>query len=225
VQELDSSPEAILNHGSSFLFEAHQQTLKMAPKGVMKSKRIGKFGKPVENHTTGEAAIMRRPAAQSAVESVEDNIEQILSAIHNTISSVPYNAAPAAGVQLHPAALTSTDPHGFPSTRTVIPSFIAPDLSQIHLTTHRGTRKEIEIKENPKVSLHFQDPRGKGGWATIKGDASLRPGADAMSLEILMCPCKCEVMSYTEGIMGDDDGWMPRILVKKGSTGSWKLAQ
>merc|ERR1711865_889825 len=85
--------------------------------------------------------------------------QEVIHVIQRTISSVPYGAAPAVGVQLHPAALTSIDAQGYPSTRTVVPTFVAHDLSEIRLMTKKGTRKEMEILANPKTSLHFQDPR------------------------------------------------------------------
>merc|ERR1719174_2124570 len=114
-------------------------------------------------------------ALESAAAARERTQKQ-LSAMHATIASIPYNAAPAVGVQLHPAALTSMDSSGYPSTRTVVPGFVAQDLSEIQMTTQKGTRKEAEIKSNPKVAVHFQDKRGRGGWVTLKGEALMKPG-------------------------------------------------
>jgi len=149
----------------------------------------------------------------------------LIKAIHDTIESIPYEEAPAAGVLLHPAALTSIDGSGFPSTRTVIPTYIAQDLSEVRIPSQTGTRKETEITANPRVSLHFQDQRGRGGWVTLKGMADLQKSGNGEEMHIILRPERCEMMSFMEGAMAYDDGWQPAILVKLPGGEGWRRSQ
>jgi len=168
----------------------------------------------------------RTPAAlvaREAEEKTSQKVQRVLAAIHATISSIPYHAAPAAGVTLHPAALTSKDAHGFPSTRTVVPAAVAADLSEVKISTRKGTRKEAEIRADDRVALHFQDQRGRGGWVTLKGRALVRSGAQEGMLDIVLKPTTCEAMSYVEAeLLVDSEGFTPVSLTRKGD--EWELA-
>merc|ERR1740129_1043734 len=181
------------------------------PAGVLKAKAVvtegassSKFDKALSRASTGDAKPRTAP----------NRTQTLMKAAHDTISSIPYTAAPAVGVQLHPAALSSVDKDGFPSTRTVIPNFVAQDLSEVRLSTRKGTRKLAEIEANPKVSLHFQDQRGRGGWVTIKGEVTTKPGSEEDVVDIVLTPRRCEAMSYVEDAMADEEGWKPAIMVK-----------
>lgn len=168
----------------------------------------------------------RTPAAlvtREAEEQSKRKVQSLLAAIHATISSIPFHAAPAAGVTLHPAALTSQDAQGFPSTRTVVPGAVAVDLSEVKISTRKGTRKEAEIKADGRVAVHFQDQRGRGGWVTLKGHASIRPGVQEGMLEIVVKPITCESLSYVETeLLIDGEGFQPVRLTRDGD--EWKLA-
>jgi len=171
-----------------------------------------------------EKALLKAASQEARPAKALNKTQTLLKAALDTIASVPYVAAPAVGVRLHPAAFTSIDKDGFPSTRTVVPTFLAADLSEVRLSSRAGTRKLAEIEANPKASLHFMDQRGRGGWVTLKGEAALRPGGEEGAVEVVLSPQRCEVMSYVEGAMADDEGWKPAVLVKaKGE--AWRRVQ
>jgi len=147
--------------------------------------------------------------------------QELTNTIHKVIASIPFKAAPAAGVTLHPAAFTTFDADGYPSTRTVVPHYISDDLAEIRITSKTGTRKEQEISEDNRVSLHYHDQRGKQGWVTIKGYATLKEGVQEDTIEIVIRPERCECVSYNENMSADGDGWKPAIMVSAGSSG-WR---
>lgn len=202
-----------------------KNTKSKAPiKGKVVRKRPAAMGTLVEDSVenskreelakvAGEQTKQAEEKANQAKEQVKERLRECIVAIQETIGSIPYHAAPAVGVTLHPAALTSCDGNGYPSTRTVVPNAITADLSEVKMTTRKGTRKEAEIKANGKVALHFQDQRGRGGWVTLKGTATIGPGAQADHLDVVMKVSKAEAMSYVvEGLRKDEEGWKPVLL-------------
>jgi len=190
---------------------------------VLKRPAVVKKSKSITSTLTGELQEMSICFPEEKPPKTKK--DALIKAIHDTIESIPYEAAPAAGVLLHPAALTSIDGSGFPSTRTVIPTYIAQDLSEVRIPSQTGTRKEAEITANPRVSLHFQDQRGRGGWVTLKGMADLQKTDNGEEMHIILRPERCEMMSFVEGAMADDDGWQPAILVKLPGGEGWRRSQ
>jgi hypothetical protein len=150
--------------------------------------------------------------------------QELISVIHRTINSIPYKSPPVAGVRLHPCVLTSIDEDGYPSMRTVVPSHLEPDLSEIRIVTRIDTKKIQEIQKNKHVSLHYQDQRGRGGWVTLKGDAKIHLKKEGEMAEVVVCPERCEVVSYMEGPTSADDGegWKPAVLVRPNGGADWR---
>lgn len=177
---------------------------------------------PVERESDLLSPKIRAPKAPSRTEA-------LLTVVKRTMSSIPYKAAPVVGVRLHPAVLTSVDQDGFPSMRTVIPAFVAPDLSEIRINTKIDTRKVQEIQKNKRISLHYQDQRGRGGWVTLKGDAKLSlSGKEEDSAEVLLVPDRIECVSYIEGPTSADngEGWKPAVMVRTpGQKPGWRRTQ
>jgi len=170
-----------------------------------------------------ESDVDAEVANEQTQQAQQQRVKACLQAVHATISSIPYHAAPAVGVTLHPAALTSVDPQGFPSTRTVVPTLVASDLSEVRMSTRKGTRKLAEIQGNSKVAVHFQDQRGRGGWVTLKGCATTQPGAQEGTVEVILKPTKCEALSYVESdLLTDEQGFKPVLL--EHANGEWRFA-
>jgi hypothetical protein len=154
--------------------------------------------------------------------------QELINVIHRTINSIPYKAPPVAGVRLHPCVLTSIDEDGYPSMRTVVPSHMEPDLSEIRIVTSIDTKKIQEIQKNKHVSLHYQDQRGRGGWVTLKGDAKINFKPEGDMAQVAVRPERCEVVSYMEGPTSADngEGWKPAVLVRpNGGADGWRRTQ
>eukprot|EP00929_Paragymnodinium_shiwhaense_P050963 TRINITY_DN25657_c0_g1_i1.p1 TRINITY_DN25657_c0_g1~~TRINITY_DN25657_c0_g1_i1.p1 ORF type:complete len:192 (+),score=23.71 TRINITY_DN25657_c0_g1_i1:67-642(+) len=148
----------------------------------------------------------------SVIEELQE-ASRVVAAALRTMEQVTYRGA-ATGP--HPATLISLDAHGYPSARTVVPRAVAPDLTFFRLHTRIGTRKVTEIGQNPKVSLNFVDPRGRGGWLTVKGDATVENDGKG-GMNILFTSQLLEMVNYNEvGAMEDRDGWVPKILARNG---------
>jgi len=209
-------------------------------KKAVKAKEVHKAASKFEK-ALNRASMLKRPAAapsspvkeesdddaevasEQTQQAQQQRVKACLQAIHATISSIPYHAAPAVGVTLHPAALTSADPQGFPSTRTVVPTLVAGDLSEVRMCTRKGTRKLAEIQANSKVAVHFQDQRGRGGWVTLKGCATTQPGAQQDTVEVVLKVTKCEALSYEEpDLLTDEQGFKPVLL--EHADGEWRVA-
>ena len=173
-----------------------------------------------------QAAAAEAPEEPLRPAKKESKAQELLGAIRRTIASVPFKAPFIAGVRLHPGVLTSYDEDGFPSMRTVIPHEMAEDLSEVCIRTNMATRKVQEIQRNKKVSLHFQDQRGRGGWVTLKGDAKVDfVGASDDVVELRLRPDCCECVSYVEGPTSADAGagWKPAVLQRQAD--GWRRSQ
>jgi len=145
-------------------------------------------------------------------------IQKLLAKAKRCIEAVPYQGSSKGP---HPVSLITFDSEGFASARTVVPREFAEDLSFILLNTRKDTRKVGEIQHNPKVSLNFQDQRGRGGWLTMKGVAELQP-LDGNSVNILVTIVQIEGVSYNEDFMADREGWKPMVLRRV--DGRWAVA-
>jgi len=149
--------------------------------------------------------------------------QEFLNVVRRTMLSIPFKAPCVAGLRLHPAVLTSFDEDGFPSMRTVIPYEVAGDFSDIRVRTDMATRKVQEIQTNSKVSLHYQDQRGRGGWVTFKGDAKIVIAGNDL-VEIVIRPERCECMSYVDGPTSADngEGWKPAVAIRPAGGDTWR---
>jgi len=190
--------------------------LDVAPK-IMKKPAAAKLSQINENQPNDpckEAELEEKEPKKTLTSKPFNKSQDMISVIHRIIQSIPFKEPAAPGVVLHPGALTSFDEEGYPSTRTVIPDYISDDLSEIRVNSKEGSRKQTELSNNSKVSVHFQDLRGRGGWVTIKGLAKLKASRTNGYFTIVIVPERIEVMSYNEGVMADADGWKPAIMVR-----------
>merc|ERR1712046_80705 len=142
---------------------------------------------------------------QTCTESMSDaSVRQVIAKAKKCIDAVPYRDRH----DVHPVSLITLDKDGFPTARTVVPREYNDDVSFIRLNSRKGTRKIDQIRQNNRVSLNYQDQRGRGGWLTIKGTAKLEEARDG-SLDILVTAVALEGVNYNEGLMADEDGWVP----------------
>lgn len=102
--------------------------------------------------------------------------------------------------------------------------FAPGDDMVIWLGTHRRSRKVDQIRNDPRVAIHYLAPGGSG-YVSISGTARLvddpsekarhwkqeweqfYPDAEADYLLIAVTPETLEVVDYDTGIVGDPDTW------------------
>jgi general stress protein 26 len=127
-------------------------------------------------------------------------------------------------------ALVTMDASGEPQARAMDPFPPEEDMT-VWLGTHAGTRKVGQIRRNPKVTLFYLEPSGRG-YVTLIGDAELvdDPGEKARHwkdawqpfyrdgnrgedyLLIRVRPRRLEIVSLIHGIAAEPDGWKPAIV-------------
>jgi len=125
-------------------------------------------------------------------------------------------------------ALITTDSTGEIHVRTMDP-FSPEDNMVVWLGTNSNTRKVIEIKNNPNVTLYYNDPNGTG-YVVISGKAQIiddpaettkrwkeewtqfYPNREKNYKLIKVVPEKMEVINYSIGIAGDPVTWRVPIL-------------
>jgi len=96
----------------------------------------------------------------------------------------------------------------------------------VYLVTNPKSRKVQEIKNNPRVSLTFQN-KSQESYVTIKGRAFLIQDLDSKekfwkkkwtpyykdidknALLIKVIPLSMEVVNSSKGIVGDKETWSP----------------
>ena len=135
----------------------------------------------------------------------------ILKAASDILGRVPY------------CALITLDSAGQPQARTMEP-FPPEDDFVIWLGTNPKSRKVAEIKNDPRVTLYYQDLSGNGyvvitGRAVLVNDAKEKekhwkekwarfyPDRDSSFLLIKVIPKTLEVVSYEHGLTGDKISW------------------
>ena len=153
-----------------------------------------------------------------AQESVSGD-ELLLKAASEIIGQVKY------------CALITLDESGHPQVRTMEP-FPPEENFIIWFGTNKNSRKVVEIKNDPRVTVYYGDPSGNG-YVVITGTAFLvddpkekekrwmehweqfYPDRDANYLLIKVIPQRLEVVSYKHGLTGDSVSWRaPRIELK-----------
>lgn len=155
-------------------------------------------------------------------------MEDLLGRVWNSIRAVEYyndSNGTKLTPNIHPVSLITYGADGYPSARTIAPLEIAADLSEFRFYTRQDSRKVKDIQRNPKVSLAWQDQRGRGGWVTIKGDAELRPGkSKTFPVDIIVMARVIEAVSYNEGLLQDDGtGERPIVLEReRGTRNGWR---
>ncbi|CAD7933487.1 unnamed protein product [Amoebophrya sp. A120] len=139
------------------------------------------------------------------------NIDEIIRRMFKVIDRIPYHDDNGKN-GIHPVSLITLDENAFPSSRLVVPRGISNDFTSIKLNTRTNTRKVQEITNNSnKVSVTWEDQKGKGGWIVAKGVAVIVP-LDQARCDILVDVVKVEVMDYNEKLMADTEGWKPLVL-------------
>ena len=121
-------------------------------------------------------------------------------------------------------ALITISSTGEIHVRTMDP-FSPKDSMVIWLGTNSNSRKVIEIKNNPNVTLYYNDPKGIG-YVVINGKAQIiddpkettkrwkeewtrfYPNREKDYILIKVVPEKMEVINYKLGIAGDPVTWL-----------------
>jgi general stress protein 26 len=124
--------------------------------------------------------------------------------------------------------LITLDHEGFPRARTMDPFTPEEDLT-VWLGTNPKSRKVIEIKKDPRVTLYYFDGSA-AAYVTIQGTAELvndkeskekywkdhwtafYPDSDEHYLLIKVSPNQLELVSYKHGIEGDSIYWTPPVI-------------
>jgi general stress protein 26 len=125
-------------------------------------------------------------------------------------------------------ALITTDSSGEIHVRTMDP-FSPGDNMVIWLGTNSNSRKVIEIKNNPNVTLYYNEPN-RTGYIVISGKAQIiddpeettkrwkeewtqfYPNRENNYILIKVVPEKMEVINYKLGIAGDPVTWLVPFL-------------
>ncbi len=133
-------------------------------------------------------------------------------------------------------ALITLDESGRPHVRTMDP-FVPGDDMVVWFGTHRRSRKVEQIRNDPRVAIHYLAPGG-AGYVTIMGTArivddptekarrwkdeweQLYSDSEADYVTIAVTPETLEVLDYSKGMMGDADTWkVPSVKFVSGQSG------
>jgi len=144
-------------------------------------------------------------------QSPQNHSDNLIVAAKEIINSVRY------------CALITTSSTGEIHVRTMDP-FSPEDNMVIWLGTNSNSRKVIEIKNNPHVSIYYNDPN-RSGYVVISGKAQIiddaeettkrwkeewtqfYPNREKNYILIKVVPEKMEVINYELGIAGDPVTW------------------
>ncbi len=125
-------------------------------------------------------------------------------------------------------ALITLDEKGLPRVRAMDPFAPESDLT-VWFGTNRNSRKVLQIKNDPRVTLYYL-ANDASGYVTIHGVARLvndplelenrwkeeweafYPDRSTDYLLIKVSPLWMEVISYPHGITGDPVTWQPPML-------------
>lgn len=126
-------------------------------------------------------------------------------------------------------ALVTLNEDGFPVVRMMDP-FIPENDFTVWLATNPNSRKAVQIKKNPKVSLYYVE-QGSVGYVMLQGNAELvnnpeekvkrwkeeweafYPNKLEDYLLIKVTPLSMEVVSYNHNLIGDPKTWKaPKII-------------
>jgi general stress protein 26 len=107
--------------------------------------------------------------------------------------------------------------------------FLPEEDMVVWLGTDRGTRKVQDIERDPRVTLYYFAPEADG-YVTISGTARLvddpaekdrrwKSGWEPYYADreedyvlIAVSPTWMEVISYSRGIVGDAETWVPPVV-------------
>ncbi len=126
-------------------------------------------------------------------------------------------------------ALITLDDEGRPRARTMDP-FLPEDDFTVWFGTNSNSRKVVQIKNDPRVTLYYYDSK-KEGYVVINGTAQLvdesvekekywkeewaafYPNKADNYLLIKVSPIWMEVLSPGDGIYNDTITWQPPIIL------------
>jgi len=121
-------------------------------------------------------------------------------------------------------ALVTLDASGQPQVRTMDP-FAPDDDMVVWFGTFRKSRKVAQIRNDPRVALHYLAPEGVG-YVSIEGTARIvddpaetaqrwkdeweafYPDRDADYVLIAVTPKTLRVLETTQGVMADEKTWV-----------------
>ena len=125
--------------------------------------------------------------------------------------------------------LISTGVDGYPNARMM--EYFQPDEKwTIRMGTNRNSRKVKEIKKDNKISLYYESSDGDG-YLLLKGEGSIvedsdeklkyfkkgwekyYPGKRENFVIIKFVPIKLEIVSYKNGLIGDNVTWEAPSLI------------
>jgi general stress protein 26 len=129
---------------------------------------------------------------------------------------------------LHYCALVTIDSSGTADVRTMNP-FPPEDDMTVYMATDTRSRKYLEIKKNPKVSLYYANHAVSEGYVTITGRAELvTDNAEIQKRKrdywaqafpdfkylvlIKVIPEKLEVINYKRKMLNAKVGWAAREI-------------
>ena len=126
-------------------------------------------------------------------------------------------------------ALITVDTNHRPRVRMMSTLQPEPDFT-VWFGTNPSSRKVIQIKQNPEVTLYYQE-EGNSGYVMIQGTANLVNGNKEKEIHwkdqwkefypsypddyllIKVTPNWMEVVSYKHNILGDPETWEPAKVV------------
>ena len=127
--------------------QAEQEAKQAAKKAEQEAKEAAKKAEQEAKQAEREARAAAKKAEQEAKAAAPKKLsktQEFLEAVTRTIGSIPYKAAPAAGVTLHPAALISKDARTH--ARTTHPStHITQPLAPMEMWGLQGFRDSLFI--------------------------------------------------------------------------------
>lgn len=119
--------------------------------------------------------------------------------------------------------LITLDKSGHPQARTM-DTFAPEESMEIWFGSNPKSRKVEEIRQDPRVTIHFAAPKGDGyvvlkGRAYIIDDRDLKkkywkegweefyPDREASFTLIRVVPDRLEIVDYSHGIVAESDTW------------------
>lgn len=133
--------------------------------------------------------------------------DSIISAARDIIQSTPY------------CALVTLDATGQPQVRTMNP-FPLGDKIEIWFATSRTSRKVVEMRNDPRVTVYYADHNNATGYVSINGKATIIddkellikmkrgyweniPNWQDIFVLIKITPTTIDVINYKKGVNGE----------------------
>jgi general stress protein 26 len=170
------------------------------------------------------AGSLSAPNSHAQTDQEEHRRDSLVAAARAIMRAAPY------------CALVTLDESGQPHVRTMDP-FPPDEAMVVWFGTHRMSRKVEEIRNDPRVAIHYLEPSGSG-YVTIAGTARIVDSPDAKErywkpeweqfyptgkedfVTIAVTAETLEVVDYSRGIAGDRETWaVPSVKFPSTSSG------